>query len=106
MFHNAHHNFGKCGIFVQLNLKRLMTLKSESVTGLMKGIEGLFKKKRWHTKCNRRAHCNYQKYARMDKKYTLDMLVWVVANERIELLPLLVLDIDAKATRTAPHRGV
>merc|ERR1711971_1125219 len=47
LFHEAKHDFAKRGILVdnvQLDLKRLMSLKSESVSGLTKGIEGLFKK--------------------------------------------------------------
>ena len=47
LYHEAKHDFAKRGIMVDnvtLDLKRLMGLKQESVGGLTKGIEGLFKK--------------------------------------------------------------
>jgi len=47
LYHEAKHDFAKRGIIVDnvtLDLKKLMGLKQESVGGLTKGIEGLFKK--------------------------------------------------------------
>jgi len=47
LYHEAKHDFAKRGIIidsVSLDLKKLMGLKQESVGGLTKGIEGLFKK--------------------------------------------------------------
>merc|ERR1711920_461396 len=47
LYHQAIHDFAKRGIIVdnvKLDLPTLMNIKSESVDGLTKGIEGLFKK--------------------------------------------------------------
>eukprot|EP00484_Ammonia_sp_Unknown_P000572 CAMPEP_0197021030 /NCGR_PEP_ID=MMETSP1384-20130603/1926_1 /TAXON_ID=29189 /ORGANISM="Ammonia sp." /LENGTH=497 /DNA_ID=CAMNT_0042448777 /DNA_START=32 /DNA_END=1525 /DNA_ORIENTATION=+ len=47
LYHEAKHDFAKRGIIidnVKLDLKALMGIKSQSVDGLTKGIEGLFKK--------------------------------------------------------------
>ena len=47
LYHEAKHDFAKRGIIVEnvkLDLKALMGIKSQSVDGLTKGIEGLFKK--------------------------------------------------------------
>eukprot|EP00897_Mesotaenium_endlicherianum_P010234 jgi/Mesen1/9239/ME000006S09241 len=47
MYHEAKHGFAKKGIIVsdvKLDLEAMMKQKNEAVTGLTKGIEGLFKK--------------------------------------------------------------
>jgi len=48
LFHSAKHDFAKRGIMIEgnvsMDLKALMSLKGQSVDGLTKGIEGLFKK--------------------------------------------------------------
>jgi len=47
MYHEAAHHFPSLGIDVsgvQINLPKLMAYKMKAVTGLTKGIEGLFKK--------------------------------------------------------------
>lgn len=52
MYHEAKHSFASHGVLVdnvQIDVKKMMDQKNKAVSGLTKGIEGLFKKNKVHT---------------------------------------------------------